>query len=96
VITDLVAVGVLAYFNEKKHQSSGANRGDWFYYWFVSEIITPKLSTVEQPSYEMGVEVISLLLEEMQCNKENKIFEPKIVELGTSVIVRNQVLKIKG
>jgi LacI family transcriptional regulator len=59
----------------------------------VSEIITPKLSTVEQPSYEMGVEVISLLLEEMQCNKENKIFEPKIVELGTSVIVRNQVLK---
>jgi LacI family transcriptional regulator len=35
-------------------------------------IITPKLSTVEQPSYEMGV-VISLLLEEMQCNKENKI-----------------------
>jgi LacI family transcriptional regulator len=23
VITDLVAVGVLAYFNEKKHQSSG-------------------------------------------------------------------------
>jgi LacI family transcriptional regulator len=36
----------------------------------------------------MGVEVISLLLEEMQCNKENKIFEPKIVELETSVIAR--------
>jgi LacI family transcriptional regulator len=35
--------------------------------------ITPKLSTVEQPSYEMGVEVISLLLEEMQRNKENKL-----------------------
>jgi LacI family transcriptional regulator len=37
----------------------------------LCQIITPKLSTVEQPSYEMGVEVISLLLEEMQCNKEN-------------------------
>jgi hypothetical protein len=31
----------------------------------------------------------------MQCNVENKIFEPKIVELGTSVINGNQVLKIK-
>jgi DNA-binding LacI/PurR family transcriptional regulator len=36
----------------------------------VSEISTPKLSTVEQPSYEMGVEVISLLLEE--CNAIKK------------------------
>jgi hypothetical protein len=30
VITDLVAVGVLAYFNEKKSSKFRANRGDGF------------------------------------------------------------------
>ena len=88
VITDLVAVGVLAYFNDINIKVPGQIAVIGFGNWFVSEISTPKLSTVEQPSYEMGVEVISLLLEEIQCNKENKLFEPKIVELGTSVIVR--------
>jgi LacI family transcriptional regulator len=71
VITDLVAVGVLAYFNEKKHQSSGQIAIGFVI--GLCQNYYSKMSTVEQPSYEMGVEVISLLLEEMQCNKENKI-----------------------
>jgi DNA-binding LacI/PurR family transcriptional regulator len=47
VITDLVAIGVLAYFNEKNIKVPGQIAVIGFGNWFVSEIITPKLSTVE-------------------------------------------------
>ena len=95
VITDLVAVGVLAYFNEKKIKVPDQIAVIGFSNWFMSQVITPKLSTIDQPSYEMGVEAISILLEEIKCNKENKVFEPRIVELGTNVIVRESSLKKK-
>jgi LacI family transcriptional regulator len=93
VITDLVAVGVLTYFNQKKIKVPDQIAVIGFGNWFVSQIITPKLSTIDQPSYDMGVAVISILIEEMQCAKENKVFESRIIELGTSVIVRESSIK---
>ncbi|KQB38016.1 Transcriptional regulator, LacI family [Flavobacterium daejeonense] len=93
VITDLVAVGVLAHFNEKGIQVPDQIAVIGFSNWLVSQVITPKLSTVDQPSYEMGVAAFNLLLEEMVCGKEGKIFEPKTIELPTSVIMRESSLK---
>lgn len=92
-VTDLVAVGVLAYLNEKNIKVPSQIAVIGFSNWFMSQVITPKLSTIDQPSYEMGVEAISLLLSEIESNKENKVFEPRIIELGTSVIVRESSLK---
>jgi len=37
--------------------------------WFMSQVITPKLSTVDQPSYEMGVVAFNLLLDEIIYRK---------------------------
>jgi LacI family transcriptional regulator len=93
VITDLVAVGVLAYFNEKGIQVPNQIAVIGFSNWFMSQVITPKLSTVDQPSYEMGVAAFSLLLEEMICRKEGKVFFPRTIELGTSIIERESSLK---
>lgn len=93
VITDLVAVGVLAYFNEKGIQVPNQIAVIGFSNWFMSQVITPKLSTVDQPSYEMGVEAFRLLLEEMICHKEGKAFSPRTIELETSVIERESSLK---
>lgn len=93
VITDLVAVGVLAYFNEQSIKVPNQVAVIGFSNWFMSQVITPKLSTIDQPSYEMGVEAISLLLEEMQCNKENKVFKPRTIELETKLIVRESTMK---
>jgi LacI family transcriptional regulator len=95
VITDLVAVGVLAYFNEKKIAVPKQVAVIGFSNWFMSQVITPKLSTIDQPNYEMGVEAISLLLEEMKCNKENKVFIPRLVELETKLIVRESTMRNK-
>ena len=94
VITDLVAVGVLAYFNEKAIPVPSQIAVIGFSNWFMSQIITPKLSTVDQPSHEMGVAAFALLLEEMVCRKEGKEFKPRTIELETSVIERDSSLRI--
>ena len=93
VITDLVAVGVLAYFNEKGIQVPNQIAVIGFSNWFMSQVITPKLSTVDQPSYEMGVAAFTLLLEEMLCHKEGKVFNPRTIELETTIIERDSSLK---
>lgn len=92
VITDLVAVGVLAYFNENNIKVPQQVKIIGFSNWFMSQVITPKLSTVDQPSYEMGVQSFNLLLEEMNANKEMKSFTPKTIELTTTIIERDSSL----
>ena len=93
VITDLVAVGVLAYCNEKGIQVPNQIAVIGFSNWFMSQVITPKLSTVDQPSYAMGVTAFDLLLEEMICRKDGKVFYPRTIELSTSTIERESTLK---
>jgi len=88
VITDLVAVGVLAYFNEINIKVPDQIKVIGFSNWFMSQVITPKLSTVDQPSYEMGIKSFNLLLDEINTRKELKPFEPKTIELSTSIIER--------
>jgi len=92
VITDLVAVGVLAHFNENEIKVPQDVKVIGFSNWFMSQVITPKLSTVDQPSYEMGVESFNLLLEEMNCRKEMTTFSPRTIELTTSIIERESTL----
>lgn len=92
-ITDLVAVGVLDYLNEQKIAVPSQIALIGFSNWFMSQVITPKLSTVEQPSHEMGVTSFNLLLDEMLCHKEGLPYTPKTIELETSIIVRESSIK---
>jgi LacI family transcriptional regulator len=93
VITDLVAIGVLAHFNEIGIQVPDQIAIIGFSNWFVSQVISPKLSTVDQPNYEMGVAAFTILHEEMVCRKEGKLFAPRTIELETSVIERESTLR---
>jgi LacI family transcriptional regulator len=92
VITDLVAVGVLAHFNEVGINVPEQVKVIGFSNWFMSQVITPKLSTVDQPSFEMGVQSFGLLLEEMNARKEMKGFVPRTIELDTAIIARESTL----
>ena len=92
VITDLVAVGVLAYFNEKTIKVPEQIKVIGFSNWFMSQVITPKLSTVDQPSFEMGVQSFGLLLEEINARKELLPFHPRTIELETGIIERESTL----
>ena len=92
-ITDLVAVGVLSYLNENNIAMPGKIALIGFSNWFMAQVMTPKLSTIDQPSYEMGVAAFSLLLEEMICHKEGVIFKPRIIELETNLVIRDSTVK---
>lgn len=93
VITDLVAVGVLTYFNEKKINVPNDIAVIGFSDWFMSKVITPKLSSVYQPSYEMGVVAFDLLLEEMISRRDEVPFNIRTIELETKVVPRESSLK---
>ena len=92
-ITDLVAVGAVAYCNEQKIAIPNDIKIIGFSNWFMSQVITPKLSTVEQPSHEMGITAFNLLLEEMVARKEEAEFTPKTIELDTEIIERESSAK---
>lgn len=92
-ITDLVAVGVLTYFNQQKINIPEQVAVIGFSNWFMSQVITPKLSSVDQPSYEMGVAAFDLLLEEMICHKDGTKFKVRTIELKTQVIERESSMK---
>ncbi len=84
----LVAVGAMSYFNEVKIKVPEQIKIIGFSNWFMSQVVTPKLSTVEQPSTEMGLAAFDLLLEEMNCHRDNLPFTPRTVVLPTELLVR--------
>lgn len=87
-ITDLVAVGAIDYFNSIEIEIPNQIKIIGFSNWFMSQVIKPNLSTVEQPSFEMGITAFNLLLEEMICRKDDTEFNPKTVELETKIVER--------
>ncbi|MES2240363.1 MAG: LacI family DNA-binding transcriptional regulator [Bacteroidota bacterium] len=94
-ITDLVAVGVLSYLNDHGIKIPEKVAVIGFSNWFMSQVVTPKLSTVDQPSHEMGLKAFNLLLEEINYHKEDKKIEPKTIVLETSIIARESSNKNK-
>ena len=92
-ITDLVAVGVLTYFSDIDIKVPEQIAVIGFSNWFMSQVLTPKLSSVEQSSHQMGVESFNLLMEEMMCHKEGLSFTPRTIELETCNIIRESTIR---
>ena len=87
-VTDLMAIGALEAL--KEHNVAVPNQVSviGFSNWFLSQITTPHLSTVDQPGFEIGQTAFKLLHQEIQNNKNN-IKEPsKTVVIPTTVISR--------
>ncbi len=91
-VTDMVAIGATTYLNEINVKIPQQIKIIGFSNWFMSQVISPKLSTVDQPSYEMGVASFKVLFDELQMKKEGKQFTPRTVELGTCIIERESTL----
>ncbi len=91
-VTDIVAIGAINYLNEINISIPKQIKVIGFSNWFMGQVITPKLSTIDQPGYDMGVESFNLLLEEMNCRRETKPFTPRTIELPTKIIERESTL----
>ena len=88
-ITDVVAIGALKYFNDHKISVPKDIALFGFSNWFMSSVVTPSLSTVNQPGYEMGKQSAKILLEELDAKYKGLAITPKKVILETSLVIRN-------
>ena len=86
-VTDVVAVGVLKCFNDSGIKIPKEIAVFGFSDWFMASVVTPTLSSVRQPSFEMGRKATELLIEEIHRN-EKEIYTTKDIILPTSLVLR--------
>lgn len=73
--TDMVAIGAITEFNEQGVKIPEDISVVGFSNWFMSSVISPSLTTIDQPGYEMGKAAFKQLYKEMQQVKnKNPLF----------------------
>lgn len=87
-VTDLVAIGIIKYFNEIGIPIPKQIAVFGFSNWFMSSIITPKLTTIDQPGFEIGKKSATILFDEIHSKKNNEPIVFQSIELETSIIER--------
>lgn len=87
-VTDLVAIGIIKYFNENGISIPERIAVLGFSNWFMSNVISPKLSTIDQPGFEIGKRSASILFDEINLKKNNLPVVFQSIELETSIIKR--------
>ena len=88
-ITDLTAIGAINYFNEKSIRIPEEIAVLGFSNWFMSSVITPTLSSVEQNASKMGEESISILFDEMDAKQKGVTIQHQKIVIKTELILRN-------
>ncbi len=88
-ITDLVAIGVIKYLKEQQIRIPEDIAVFGFSNWFMSSVMSPTLSTVDQPAFKMGETSMEILLTEIRNLKQNKTIIHKEVILPTKLVIRN-------
>ena len=92
-VTDLVAIGIIKYFNDKKIKTPEQVAVFGFSNWFMSTVISPKLTTIDQPGYDIGHRAASILIDEIADIKEHRPVTHQIIELPTRIIERESTVK---
>lgn len=87
--TDMVAIGAITEFNNRGVKIPNDIAIVGFSNWFMSSAITPSLSTIDQPGFQMGKMAFKQLYKELKAIKKGKEIHPKIIELETSLVKRN-------
>ncbi|GGE04703.1 LacI family DNA-binding transcriptional regulator [Psychroflexus salis] len=93
VNTDLVAVGAIKAINDLDFNVPNDIAVIGFSNWFMSAVISPSLSTINQPGFEMGKQAFKLLFKEIKLKKKGEEIKPKTIELGTDLIIRESTQK---
>ncbi len=88
-VNDLLAIGALNYFNENNIKVPERIALFGFSNWFMTEITTPSLSTIDQNANLMGEKSAKLLIQEINCMHKGIPTEPQKVIIETDLIIRN-------
>ncbi len=54
--------------------------------WFMSSVISPSLTTIDQPGFKMGKTAFKQLYKEIKAIKKKKPKAPKIITLETTLV----------
>ncbi len=91
--TDLVAIGALTEFNKQGVKVPEDISIVGFSNWFMSSVISPTLTTIDQPGFEMGKVAFKQLYKEMKRIKKNKPVVYKEIVLETALVKRESTKK---
>ncbi|MCH3882020.1 MULTISPECIES: LacI family DNA-binding transcriptional regulator [Tenacibaculum] len=86
--TDLVAIGAISEFNKKGIKIPEEINIIGFSNWFMASVISPSLTTVNQPGFEMGKKAFKILYKEIKDKKKNKTISHKEIVLDTELVIR--------
>ncbi|MFY9243399.1 MAG: LacI family DNA-binding transcriptional regulator [Polaribacter sp.] len=86
--TDLVAIGAISEFNKLGIKVPEQIKVIGFSNWFMASVISPSLTTINQPGFEMGKKAFKLLYKEIKDKKEKKVISYKDVVLETDLVIR--------
>lgn len=86
--TDLVAIGAISEFNERGIKIPEDISIVGFSNWFMSSVISPSLTTINQPGFKMGQTGFKLLYKEIKKRKKALPIDFKTVELSTELVKR--------
>lgn len=92
--TDLVAIGAITEFNKQKIKVPEQINVIGFSNWFMASVISPSLTTINQPGFEMGKKAFKLLYKEIKDKKKKKIISYKDVVLETDLVLRKSTKKL--
>ena len=87
--TDLVAIGALTEFIRQGIKIPEQISIVGFSNWFMSSLISPSLTTINQPGFEMGKIAFKQLFKEIKKLKKEKKITPKTITLNTELIQRD-------
>lgn len=87
--TDMLALGALGAVQDLQKKIPDEISIIGFSNWFVTDTVRPHLSTVDQPSIEMGKKAVSLLVEEIRNLQKGITTQPVSVKLPTKLVLRN-------
>lgn len=87
-VTDLAAIGAMVGMKRNGLSIPEDVCVVGFSNWELNEVVDPPLSSVSQPSYEMGMLAAEMLLKEIQAAKSDEAFEPEEIVLETSLVKR--------
>ncbi len=94
--TDLVAIGAITEFNKQGIKIPEDMSIIGFSNWFMSSVISPSLTTIDQPGYQMGTTAFQQLYEEIIAIKNKKPKAPKIITLETKLIKRESTKQLQN
>lgn len=86
--TDIIAMGALKCLNTYKIKIPEQISIIGFSNWFVTQVSSPTLTTVNQPGYEIGSKACKLLIEEIQNKRHKKTFKSQILEVASELVIR--------